>query len=209
MFTVRDAVRNNTGAAGQAVALRADQPHRHAACRRLLHPARGPDRLSRRLAARGRITARSMPGKPQRLHLDRRLARLYRQILADRADPAAGQAVKARFTHRVEGGVDRYQADYLGAAKSPCRPTARRRRRCRFFAGAKEVNLLDAYDDIGHPAVRPRDRFRLVLFPDQADLSDPAVLLRAVRQFRAGDPAADPAASSCSSSRSPTNPTRR
>ena len=40
--------------------------------------------------------------------------------------------------------------------------------------------------------LRPRDRFRLVLLSDQADLSDAPVLRQAVRQFRPGHPAADP-----------------
>ena len=52
--------------AGKVAALRADQPHRHAACRRLLHSARGSDRLSRRLAAGSEIFL-AQPGNPARL----------------------------------------------------------------------------------------------------------------------------------------------
>jgi YidC/Oxa1 family membrane protein insertase len=54
--------------------------------------------------------------------------------------PPQDDAVKARFTHAVESGVDRYQTDYLGSQTST-----------RFFAGAKEVNLLDAYAASGIP----------------------------------------------------------
>lgn len=58
--------------------------------------------------------------------------------------------VKARFIHRVENGVNRYQTDFIappvtvpaqGTAASPMR----------FFAGAKEVRLLDAYAESGIP----------------------------------------------------------
>jgi YidC/Oxa1 family membrane protein insertase len=64
--------------------------------------------------------------------------------------PPQDAAIKARFTHTVEGGIDRYQADYLGpevtvAADGTADSSAR------FFAGAKEVNLLDAYKDSGIP----------------------------------------------------------
>jgi YidC/Oxa1 family membrane protein insertase len=64
--------------------------------------------------------------------------------------PPQNEAVKARFTHTLDGGVDRYQADYLGpevtvALDGTAESSAR------FFAGAKEVNLLDAYKDSGIP----------------------------------------------------------
>jgi len=64
--------------------------------------------------------------------------------------PPPNEAVKARFTHRVEGNVDRYQADYLGPGLTvPADGTAATS--LRFFAGAKEVNLLDAYAASGIP----------------------------------------------------------
>ncbi len=64
--------------------------------------------------------------------------------------PPQDEAIRASFRHTVDGGVDRYQADYLGAAVSvPADGTASRS--LRFFAGAKEVNLLDAYTDAGIP----------------------------------------------------------
>jgi YidC/Oxa1 family membrane protein insertase len=64
--------------------------------------------------------------------------------------PPQNEATRARFTHTVDAGVDRYQADYLGpevtvAADGTAESSAR------FFAGAKEVNLLDAYKDSGIP----------------------------------------------------------
>ncbi|HYU12307.1 MAG TPA: membrane protein insertase YidC, partial [Stellaceae bacterium] len=64
--------------------------------------------------------------------------------------PPQDETVKARFTHVVENGIDRYQADYLGPAVIvPADGTAATS--SRFFAGAKEVTLLDAYRDAGIP----------------------------------------------------------
>jgi len=64
--------------------------------------------------------------------------------------PPQDEAIKARFTHVVEGGVDRYQTDYLGSQITvPADGTAATS--TRFFAGAKEVNLLDAYAKSGIP----------------------------------------------------------
>jgi len=64
--------------------------------------------------------------------------------------PSRDEPVKARFSHRLEGGVDRYQADFLGPAVTvPADGTASNS--TRLFAGAKEVNLLDAYAAGGIP----------------------------------------------------------
>jgi len=64
--------------------------------------------------------------------------------------PAQKEAVKARFGHLVEGGVDRYQTDFIGpAVTAPAGGTAAVS--TRFFAGAKELNLLDAYTRAGIP----------------------------------------------------------
>ena len=64
--------------------------------------------------------------------------------------PPEDATVKARFTRVVEGGVDRYQSDYLGSEITvPADGTAATS--TRFFAGAKEVNLLDAYAKSGIP----------------------------------------------------------
>jgi YidC/Oxa1 family membrane protein insertase len=62
--------------------------------------------------------------------------------------PDQGAAIKARFNHRLEGGVDRYQTDFLGPAQTvPADGTLAAS--TRFFAGAKEVNLLNAYSESG------------------------------------------------------------
>jgi YidC/Oxa1 family membrane protein insertase len=64
--------------------------------------------------------------------------------------PAQDETIKAKFQHVVEGGLDRYQADFLGPAVTvPADGTAATS--VRLFAGAKEVNLLDAYAKSGIP----------------------------------------------------------
>jgi YidC/Oxa1 family membrane protein insertase len=64
--------------------------------------------------------------------------------------PSQSEPVKARFTHTQENGVDRYQTDYLGS-KITVAPNATHAITTRFFAGAKEVDLLDAYAASGIP----------------------------------------------------------
>jgi YidC/Oxa1 family membrane protein insertase len=64
--------------------------------------------------------------------------------------PSQNEQIKARFRHTVDGGVDRYQADYTGAAVN-VPPGGEASSSTRLFAGAKEVNLLDAYADSGIP----------------------------------------------------------
>lgn len=65
--------------------------------------------------------------------------------------------VKSRFTHHRENGQDRYQVDYLGGGLT-IEPGASATAENRFFAGAKEVSLLDSYvDDLGI------DRFDLAI----------------------------------------------
>ena len=64
--------------------------------------------------------------------------------------PQHDAAVKAKFRHSVEAGIDHFQADYLGAAVDvPAGGAASTS--ARLFAGAKEVKLLDAYADSGIP----------------------------------------------------------
>ena len=64
--------------------------------------------------------------------------------------PPQDATIKAKFRHTVENGVDRYQADYLGAPLTvPVGGTASIS--TRLFAGAKEVKLLDAYANSGVP----------------------------------------------------------
>ncbi|HEY1259617.1 MAG TPA: membrane protein insertase YidC [Stellaceae bacterium] len=64
--------------------------------------------------------------------------------------PPQKEAIKARFTHTVEHGVDHYQTDYLGP-EATIAPGAEHAVSTRFFAGAKEVDLLDAYAASGIP----------------------------------------------------------
>jgi YidC/Oxa1 family membrane protein insertase len=60
--------------------------------------------------------------------------------------PNQKEEVKARFVYSQIGGEDRYQADYLGNAVTvPPGGTAEATNR--LFAGAKELNLLNAYQD--------------------------------------------------------------
>ena len=52
----------------------------------------------------------------------------------------------------------------------------------RFFAGAKEVELLDTYGE-WDPAVRSGGRLRLVLLPDQADLPHSAFFYQVIGNY--------------------------
>ncbi|HZK92383.1 MAG TPA: membrane protein insertase YidC [Stellaceae bacterium] len=65
--------------------------------------------------------------------------------------PPQSDAVKAQFRHAVDANkLDRYQADYTGAPLTvPANGAASTS--TRFFAGAKEVGLLDAYANSGIP----------------------------------------------------------
>ncbi len=80
---------------------------------------------------------------PDPLHHDRRLAGLYRQILADRADPRSGQVVRRPVPR---GGNQTYQADDTFQPQTLA-PGKQLTQTTRFFAGAKEVALLDRYTD--------------------------------------------------------------
>jgi YidC/Oxa1 family membrane protein insertase len=64
--------------------------------------------------------------------------------------PSQREVIKARFTHTLDGGVDRYQTDFLGPEVTVSPDTAAQSL-VRFFAGAKEVNLLDGYESSGIP----------------------------------------------------------
>jgi YidC/Oxa1 family membrane protein insertase len=64
--------------------------------------------------------------------------------------PPQDAAIKARITHLVEGGGDRYQTDFTGAAITVAAGGSAATS-TRFFAGAKELNLLDAYTAAGIP----------------------------------------------------------
>ncbi|MGB0920051.1 MAG: membrane protein insertase YidC [Alphaproteobacteria bacterium] len=58
--------------------------------------------------------------------------------------PDQQEQVAARFTHSLKAGRDAYQADFRGQARV-IQPGASQSVTHRFFAGAKEVNLVDAY----------------------------------------------------------------
>jgi YidC/Oxa1 family membrane protein insertase len=64
--------------------------------------------------------------------------------------PPQHERIEARFAKTLDHGIDTYQTDFLG---SPVRiaPGAGGSASSRFFAGAKEVNLLDAYAATGIP----------------------------------------------------------
>jgi YidC/Oxa1 family membrane protein insertase len=64
--------------------------------------------------------------------------------------PPQQEAIKSRFTHTLDAGVDRYQTDFLGPSITVA-PGATSATSSRFFAGAKEVDLLDAYAAAGIP----------------------------------------------------------
>ena len=64
--------------------------------------------------------------------------------------PSQNEPVKASFRHTVENGVAHYQTDYLGPAVTVA-PNATASTTTRFFAGAKELNLLEAYSASGIP----------------------------------------------------------
>jgi YidC/Oxa1 family membrane protein insertase len=58
--------------------------------------------------------------------------------------PDPGEEMKARFSDVVTAGVDKYQVDFLGAART-VPPGGSAEASTRVFAGAKEVGLLDRY----------------------------------------------------------------
>ena len=60
--------------------------------------------------------------------------------------PEPGEAFTARFLHRLEQGVDKYQTDYLRGAVT-VQPGGRATVLNHVFAGAKKAHLLDRYRD--------------------------------------------------------------
>ena len=58
--------------------------------------------------------------------------------------PDQAASVQARFVHQTIDGVDKYQADYVGTGRALA-PGARTEVVSHFFAGAKEISLLDGY----------------------------------------------------------------
>ncbi len=64
--------------------------------------------------------------------------------------PPANEPIKARFTHSLDGAVERYQTDFRGAELTVA-ANGSAAVSSRFFAGAKEFNLLEAYSAAGVP----------------------------------------------------------
>ena len=64
--------------------------------------------------------------------------------------PDQKETIGARFIHTVQGDTNRFQADYVGPAVTAA-AGATASSSTRFFAGAKEVDLLDQYRDQGIP----------------------------------------------------------
>ena len=60
--------------------------------------------------------------------------------------PANDESLTARFSHHSVNNTDKFQADYLGAARTIANG-ASASSESHMFAGAKEYNLLDAYAD--------------------------------------------------------------
>jgi len=61
--------------------------------------------------------------------------------------PDPKMPVKARFLHRAPEGQDRFQTDYAAVDGLAVQPGATATFTHRFFGGAKEVNLLDRYEE--------------------------------------------------------------
>src|SRR3954451_20247187 len=149
MFAVRDAVRNNTGAAvtlsPYALISRTGTPH--VSGYYILHE--GPVGF---LAGSLRDPSYSSlkPGEPQEYTSTGGWLGFTDKYWLTALVPPQDVAVKTQFRHTVADGVDRYQTDYLAPPVTvPADGTAATD--VRFFGGAKEVNLLDAYTDAGIP----------------------------------------------------------
>ncbi len=149
MFTVRDAVRNTTGApvtlSPYGLITRAGTPH--VSGYYILHE--GPVGY---LAGSLREPNYSSltPGEPQQYTSTGGWLGFTDKYWLTALVPPQEASVKARFTHSVEDGKDRYQSDFLAPPVTvPAEGSAETA--VRFFAGAKEVNLLDAYAASGIP----------------------------------------------------------
>src|SRR3954447_16287610 len=149
MFTVRDAVRNNTGApvtlSPYGLISRTGTPN--VSGYYILHE--GPVGY---LAGSLREPNYSSlnPGAPQEYNSTGGWLGFTDKYWLTALVPPQDIPVKAQFRHSVADGVDRYQTDYLAPPVTvPAEGTAAAD--VRFFGGAKEVNLLDAYANAGIP----------------------------------------------------------
>ena len=186
--------------AGDAVSVRADFAPRRAAGLGLLHPARRPDRLSRRPGPAGIWLQENRRGQGRQLQGHQRLARHHRQILGVGA--AAGYQCAAAGAVLVESGR-RHQnlPDRLPAGSADHRHRRHRHReraavrrrqgsqRGRHqFSGLRSWRLQQAAQP---QPLRPVDRLGLVLLHHQADVPGARLLLPPDRQFRRRHPAGD------------------
>jgi YidC/Oxa1 family membrane protein insertase len=64
--------------------------------------------------------------------------------------PPQHEQVNARFTHTIEGGINRYQTDFTGPSTTLA-PNATVATSTRLFAGAKVLDLLEDYTQAGIP----------------------------------------------------------
>jgi YidC/Oxa1 family membrane protein insertase len=97
--------------------------------------------------------------------------------------PPNNQQVAARF---APAGDKRYQADYAGQAVVVA-PGKQNAVTSRFFAGAKEVAVLDAYEASRRRRLRSRHRLGLVRVVREADLLSAGLAVPPGRQFRRRD----------------------
>jgi YidC/Oxa1 family membrane protein insertase len=102
--------------------------------------------------------------------------------------PDTNASVAARYSAGAAGLTKTYQTDYLLDAQTIA-PGATGAANMRLFAGAKEVQTIDAYDKaLGPQPLRAADRLGLVLLHHQADVQSDRLFLPLDRQFRARDP---------------------
>ena len=122
-------------------------------------------------------------------------------------DPSAN--LKARFSAGTVGTLKTYQTDYLQDAQTIA-PGATGSANFRLFAGAKEVQTIDAYDK-----ALDLNRFELLIdwgwfyFITKPMFKADRLFLPLDRQFRPRDPDRHRAGQARCSSRSPTSPTPR
>ena len=145
---------------------------RHAADARLLHPARRPDRRSRRQGPAGNhLLEHRRRRRRSSFDTTNALARHHRQILGGDAAARHRRAPQGALLRRHgRQQPQTYQTDYLLDARTIA-PGATATADARLFAGAKEVahhrRLREAAQ--ARP-LRPADRLGLVLLHHQADV---------------------------------------
>ena len=192
MFTVRDAVRNSTGApvtlSPYGLVSRTGTPQ--VSGYYILHE--GPVGYLGGVVARAQLQL-AHAGRAAGLYVNRRLARLYRQILAYRSGPAAGR--------RGQGAIHAHASRTGSIATRPIisRPPVTVPAEGTAAIGGRGFSLAPRKSICSMPM--PRRAFRIstcaIDFGWFYFLTKPIFLTlqwfyRAARQFRPGDPAADP-----------------